>query len=140
MMGYGLKGIRRLAPVLLGAWVSTLTACASVAGGAASAAPLTIERVNLTAAGHFVDLRYRVTDVAAARAAFKPGAVFRLVDEKSGRAMAVPTTAKLGALRQTRGMNTGHTYFMLFMNGGVQPGSLVTAEIAGYKFRHLRIQ
>lgn len=130
---------KRFGAVLL---LLPLAGCAqlgtALSGGAQ--APLTVERVNVTAAGHFVDLRYRVTDVEAARAALKPGAVFRLVDEQTGHAMMVPTTAKLGALRQTKGLKTGHTYFMLFMNGGVRPGSLVTAEIAGFKFRHLRIQ
>jgi len=132
----------RVRYMMAGVMALLLGGCASLGGGAGAggSAPLVVERVNLTAAGHFVDLRYRVTDVDSARAAFKPGAVFRLVDENSGRTMLVPTTAKLGALRQTRGLKTGHTYFMLFMNGGVRPGSLVTAEIAGYKFRHLRIQ
>lgn len=131
---------RILLIVLLGVTASMMAGCANLRGGSASSAPLVIERVNLTAAGHFVDLRYRVTDAAAASSAFRPGAVFKLVDERTGRAMAVPTTAKLGALRQTRGLRAGHTYFMLFMNGGVRPGSLVTAEIAGFKFRHIAVQ
>ena len=119
-----------------------LVGCAQLGANlpGANRAPLIVERVNVTAAGHFVDLRYRVTDVEAARAAFKPGAVFRLVDEQTGHVMLVPTTAKLGALRQTKGLKADHTYFMLFMNGGVRPGSRVTAEIAGFQFRHLRIQ
>lgn len=132
----------RFSKALLLLPVLALAGCANVGGlpGAAKAAPLAIDRVQMTAAGHFVDLRYRVTDVEAAAAAFKPGAEYVLVDESTGRKMLVPTTAKLGVLRQSRGLKTGRTYFMLFMNGGVKPGSLVTAEIAGYKFRHLRIQ
>lgn len=130
----------RLSGVVLAALL--LAGCSSVGGlaGADGPAPIAVERVNLTAAGHFVDLRYRVTDVEGAKAAFKPGAVFRLVDEKTGRTMLVPTTAKLGVLRQTKGLKTGHTYFMLFLNAGVKPGSVVTAEMGGYQFRHLRIQ
>jgi len=102
--------------------------------------PITIERISVTAAGHFVDLRYRVTDLEAARLAFTPKAPHRLVDEATGYVMLVPTTEKLGALRQTRGLKTGHTYFMLFVNGGLRPGSLVTAEIAGFRFPHLVVQ
>ena len=102
--------------------------------------PIAVERISVTAAGHFVDLRYRVTDLEAARTVFTPKAMHRLTDEATGHVMLVPTTEKLGALRQTRGLKTGHTYFMLFVNGGLRPGSLVTAEIAGFRFPHLVVQ
>lgn len=104
------------------------------------ASPLVVERISITAAGHFVDLRYRVTDAAAAQAVLTPKATYRLIDERTGQAMLVPTTAKLGSLRQSRGLKTDHSYFMLFMNAGLQPGSMVTVDIAGFRFPHLRVQ
>lgn len=139
-MPMGSRSGRRLAgAVLAGALVAVLGGCATVPVAPAKP-PLEIERVAITAAGHFVDLRYRVTDVEAVRAALTPKAVYRLVDERTGKEMLVPTTAKLGALRQTRGLKTGHTYFMLFVNIGLRPGSVVTAEIAGFRFPHLTVQ
>jgi hypothetical protein len=134
-------GLRRRLAVL-----GMAAAAASLLGGCATlpvaqqTPPLKVERVAITAAGHFVDLRYRVTDVDAVRAALTPKAVYRLTDEQTGRVMLVPTTAKLGALRQTQGLKAGHTYFMLFVNNGLRPGSVVTAEIGGFRFPHLTVQ
>jgi hypothetical protein len=56
--------------------------------------------------------------------------------------MAVPTTAKLGALRQTRGVQKpDHTYFVLFLNSaGARSGSIVTAEIGDMRFENLTIE
>lgn len=137
--------LRRIAmAALAGIFAGGLSGCATTVPRQptlpTSPPPLVVERISLTAAGHFVDFRYRVTDVEAARMAFTPQAVYRLTDEQTGQIMLVPTTAKLGALRQTRGLKTGHTYFMLFVNGGLRQGSVVTAEIAGFRFEHLTVQ
>jgi hypothetical protein len=101
-----------------------------------------VESVHLTAAGHFVDLRYRVLDVGRAQAALGPKIRPRLIDEATGAVMAVPTTAKLGSLRQTQGeQKAGRTYFVLFVNSsGVREGSRVTAELGALRFEHLQIE
>lgn len=137
--------IRRVAlAAMAGILSGAVGGCASLPSASSRAppppSPITIERISVTAAGHFVDVRYRVTDLEAARNALTPKAMHRLTDEATGRVMLVPTTEKLGALRQIRGLKTGHTYFMLFVNGGLRPGSLVTAEIAGFRFPHLVVQ
>jgi hypothetical protein len=55
--------------------------------------------------------------------------------------MAVPMTAKLGSLRQTRGVQKrDHLYFVLFVNGaGLKSGSQVTAEIGDMRFEDLTV-
>jgi hypothetical protein len=100
-----------------------------------------VESVHLSAAGRFVDLRYRVLDAGRAQGALGPQVRPRLIDEATGAVMAVPTTAKLGSLRQTQGaQKPGRTYFVLFVNRGVREGSLVTAELGALRFEHLRIE
>ena len=107
----------------------------------AATAPIEIEAVRLTAAGHYVDLRYRVNDPERAQAELK-GVKPLLIDEKSGIAMAVPTTAKLGSLRQTSGtQKTGRSYFVLFINAaGLESGDVVTAEMGDLRFEKLIVQ
>jgi hypothetical protein len=103
--------------------------------------PIEVQSVRLTAAGHYVDLRYRVLDAAGATAALGPKVRPQLVNEASGAVMAVPMTAKLGSLRQTQGrQTTGRTYFVMFVNKGLQPGTHVTAELGELKFKHLVVQ
>lgn len=127
----------RLVPFLLCSGV--LSGCASLPP---AAQPISVESVRITAAGHYVDLRYRVRDAAAAQAALGPGIKPRLINEKTGAAMAVPSTAKLGSLRQTQNaQRPDHLYFVLFINSaGLKPGSRVTAELGPMTFRHLTVQ
>jgi hypothetical protein len=121
--------------------LSLLAGCATTAMREAPQA-IVIDSIHLSAAGRFVDLRYRVIDPAAATAQLGPKIRPRLIDERTGTVMAVPTTAKLGALRQTQGrQKPNHTYFILFANNGaVTAGSKVTAEIGPMTFRHLTVQ
>ena len=98
--------------------------------------------MRLTAAGHYLDLRYRVLDAERAQEALGPEVRPRLIDEANGTVMAVPMTAKLGSLRQTQAVQEpGRTYFVMFVNsGGVSPGSRVTAELGELKFEHLVVE
>jgi hypothetical protein len=56
--------------------------------------------------------------------------------------MAVPTTAKLGALRQTKAIQkTDRSYFVLFVNSaGLVPGSKVTAQMGDMTFEGLTVE
>ena len=101
-----------------------------------------IESIRLTAAGHYLDLRYRVLDADRANASLGPGIKPLLIDEDTGRVMAVPTTAKLGSLRQTRGeQRPDRSYFVLFVNSaGVKSGSRVTAEMGDMTFESIVIE
>ena len=125
--------------------------CASSPGSRKSQAevvppppPIRIESVRVTAAGHYLDLRYSITDVERATALFSPQVKVRmaLVDEQTGKEMLVPETAKLGALRQlARRPETGRTYFVMFDNQiGVGPGRTVKAVVGDYEFPGLKVE
>lgn len=131
----------KMALVLLALAATPLAACATTAPREAPR-PIAIDAVHMTAAGKFIDLRYRVLDAAKATELLGPKVRPRLIDERTGAILAVPTTAKLGALRQTQGkQTTGRTYFILFANNGsVGPGSRVTAEIGPMVFKHLAVE
>ncbi len=130
--------ITALILVVVAVW---LAGCAGL-DHVASAKPIAIESVRLTAAGHFVDLRYRVLDPAGANEALGPGVKPFLIDDASGQVMAVPMTAKLGSLRQTQAdQRPNRTYFVLFANtAGVSAGSRVTADLGGMRFTDLIVQ
>lgn len=103
---------------------------------------IAIESVRVTAAGHYIDLRYRVLDPVAANALLSPGVKPTLIDESSGIVMSVPMTAKLGSLRQTRGeQRPDRSYFVLFANtAGARAGSNVTAVLGDMTFENLTIE
>ncbi|MGB5719371.1 MAG: hypothetical protein WBM34_01670, partial [Woeseiaceae bacterium] len=103
---------------------------------------ISIESVRLTAAGHYIDLRYRVLDPVRANESLGPGVKPVLIDELTGATMGVPMTAKLGSLRQTRGdQRPDRSYFVLFANtAGVRSGSSVTAQLGDMRFENLTIE
>ncbi len=85
-------------------------------------------RVRRSAAGHLLDLRYRVLDPAKAAPLHARAQKPILVDERSGRKLVVPTTPKAGALRSTAPPKAGRIYFALFANpgGAVRRGDQVS--------------
>lgn len=86
-----------------------------------------ISSVRTTAAGHVVDLRYRVLDAGKASPLFARGVKPHLFDQASGRMLSVPSFPKTGSLRSGGRPMEGRTYFILFSNQGraVQCGSRV---------------
>jgi hypothetical protein len=131
-----------VAVVLLAACANTSPVHVVAESPPASGMAIAIDAIHMTAAGKFIDLRYRVLDADMATAQLGSKVRPRLIDERTGSTMAVPTTAKLGSLRQTQGaQKTGRTYFILFANNGsVGPGSKVTAEIGPMTFQHLTVE
>jgi len=113
-----------------------------VAQASDASGTLQVESVRLSAAGNYVDVRYRVLDSVRATQALGPKVRPRLLDEASGLEMGVPTTAKLGSLRQTQGQQrTGRTYFILFVNSArVGTGSSVTVALGDLRIAHLKVQ
>jgi len=78
-----------------------------------------VESLRLTAADYMLDLRYRITDPERAAAFFSRKTELQLVDPVSGARLAVPTTPKLGRLRQVaRKDMPDRSYFMIFANPG----------------------
>ena len=120
----------------------TLGGCAMGGPNLSDTPPIVVESVRTTAAGHYLDLRYRVLDPVRANEALGPGSKPTLVADATGAVMAVPTTAKLGSLRQTNAdQRLDRTYFVLFLNSaGVRAGSKVTAHLGGFTFDDLSIQ
>ncbi|MBS0387507.1 MAG: hypothetical protein JSR15_03415 [Proteobacteria bacterium] len=103
---------------------------------------LAIESVHMSAAGRLIDLRYRVIDPARAQRALGPKIRPKLIDERTGIEMSVPTTAKLGSLRQTQGQQrSGRSYFVLFVNTArIAPGARVRAELGELVYPNLLVQ
>jgi hypothetical protein len=105
-----------------------------------------ITALRLTAAGYMVDVRYRITDAGRASKTFlgrKHDELF-LVDEATGMRFAVPTTPKLGALRQ-RPKGDGEAdreYFVFFANPGrhLRAGDKVTLVAGNVRIPHLALE
>jgi hypothetical protein len=138
---------RGKAPV--GRWFFAAAAVLHLAGCAAgpaaqaeSPSPIKVEAVRLTAAGHYVDLRYRVVDPVRANELLGPGVKPVLVNQANGAVMGVPMTAKLGPLRQTQAVQrTDHLYFVMFVNSGaVTRGSTVTAQLGDIEIANLTVE
>ena len=92
-----------------------------------------------TAAGHMLDLRYRVTDPVKARDILDKRQKAYIVDQKSGKALPVPVTTA-GPLRQTTLQpEAGRIYFVLFSNpaGLVKEGSNVTVILGDFRAEDL---
>ena len=97
--------------------------------------------LRLTAAGHIIDFRYRVTDPKKALPLFDVRNKPTLIDQASGAKLSVPVAPKVGSLRQkTRKPEAGRIYFILFGNPGVvKAGSKVTLIIGDVKAENLTV-
>lgn len=95
-----------------------------------------------TAANHMVDFRYRVLDAEKAAPLFDRQTKPYLIHHKSGKALAVPSTAKVGALRNSNMPREGRVYWMFFGNHHhlVQRGDKVTVAIGDFKATDLTVE
>ena len=95
-----------------------------------------------TAAGHMVDFRYRVLDAEKAAPLFVRKTKPYLIHQDSGKALAVPNTAKLGSLRNSNIPQQGRTYWMFFGNshGVIQIGDKVTVAIGDFRATDIEVQ
>lgn len=98
--------------------------------------------LRLTAAGHLVDFRYRVTDPTKALPLFDRKGKPTLIDQASGKTLNVPVAPKIGSLRQkTVKPEVGRIYFILFGNPDVvKDGSKVTLVIGEVKVEDLTVE
>lgn len=88
-----------------------------------------------TALGQMLDLRFKVLDPEKAKPVLDKNKKSYLVDQKSGKTLAVPVT-KAGSMRQTTlKPEAGRVYFTLFANPGgiVKENSRVTLVIGDFK-------
>jgi hypothetical protein len=99
-----------------------------------------ITALRLTAAGHMIDFRYRVLDAEKAKPLFVRKTRPYLVHQASGKVLAVPTTAKVGALRTSDPPQANRIYWMFFGNNGlVRPGDRVDIIIGDFKAESLEV-
>lgn len=98
-----------------------------------------VTAVHIAAAGNMVDFRYKVIDAKKAEALFAKKTQPYLIHQKSGKALAVPRTAKVGPLMSSYQPQQGRTYWMFFGNQTklVQPGDAVTVVIGEFKIENL---
>ena len=85
--------------------------------------------IRQTGAGRMVDMRFMVSDPEKATAILSKDAKLTLIDESTGVRSNVPSTPKVGSLRQkTTVPEEGRGYFALFFNPGnvFKPGRKVT--------------
>lgn len=103
-----------------------------------------VQALRLSAGGFMLDLRYRVVDSERAKLLLDRRVPAYLVDEVSGAKLGVPTTAKLGKLRQgtLSNIHTDRDYGMLFGNPGrfLKPGAKVTLVAGDVQMRNLTVQ
>lgn len=95
-----------------------------------------------TAVGYMIDFRYRVHDAKKAAPLFKRQTKPYLIHQSSGKALAVPNTAKLGSLRTSNTPQNGRTYWMFFGNqrGLIHKGDKVTVAIGDFRVTDIEVK
>ncbi len=101
--------------------------------------------VSYAADGFWLAFRFRVLDPVKANMLFDSKFKPYLESESTGVKLAVPTAAKIGALRTTnRGHNVkaGKIYNIMFSNSGfqVQPGQKVSVVSGDFRAEHLTVR
>ena len=99
-------------------------------------------QVRSVSSGASLEFRYRVLDSGKAAVLNDKRATPYLVDQKSGRRLAVPTMEKVGALRQVANPEPGREYWMIFANPGklVKPGQRVDVVIGAFRASSLTVE
>ncbi len=94
------------------------------------------------AAGHMVDFRYRVVDAVKAAPLFVRHNKPYLINQASGKALAVPNTAKVGSLRNSYTPQEGRIYWMFFGNNHklIQKGDKVTVAIGDFRATDIEVK
>ena len=101
-----------------------------------------VTSIRMTANDHMVDFRFRVLDAKKADALFVRQTKPYLVDQKTGKVLAVPNTAKVGPLRNSNKPKEGKIYWMFFGNRGklVKAGNKVSVVIGEFKMENLVVE
>lgn len=98
--------------------------------------------VRSTAANYMLEFRYRVVNADKAAPLFVRKTKPYLIHKPSGKVLGVPTTAKLGPLRNSNTPQQGRTYWMFFGNAArlVKPGDTVKITIGDYDSGELTVE
>ena len=99
--------------------------------------------VRVSAAGYMIDFRYKVLDAEKAAPIARRENKPYLIDQASRAKLLVPTTPKIGSLRQTATKLTpGRVYGAMFSNPAhvVKAGSKVTIVIGECRIENLTVE
>lgn len=99
-------------------------------------------QVRETASGSLIRFSYRVVDAARASALNNKKSIPYLILQKTGARLEVPTTEKVGQLRQTAAPENGREYWMVFANVShmVKPGDRVDIVIGTFRANGLVVE
>lgn len=96
----------------------------------------------LSAAGYMIDFRYKVVDPDKAKPLFKlqtkPAAIY----DKTGDRLHVPSSAKIGSLRQRAStIEKDKTFFIFFGNPArtIKSGETISVIIGDFKAEHIQV-
>lgn len=101
-----------------------------------------LHSIRITAAGGFLDLRFKVLEPSEAKILLDPSVPATLVHEPTGKVLAV-ASSKIGRLRQRAVLpEPGREYFILFRNSGglVNPGEKVSLKVGSCEVEGLEVQ
>jgi hypothetical protein len=98
--------------------------------------------VRSISSGSSLEFRYRVVDPDKAQMLTDKRAKPFMIDQTTGNKLAVPTTEKIGELRQTATPELGREYWMVFSNPGklVKPGQRVDVMIGPFRAESLTVE
>ena len=102
-----------------------------------------IQALRLSAADNMLDFRYRVTDPDKARQLLKRGLKPWLLDRATGAKLSMPTTTKIGPLRQaTLAPKKDRVYYVMFANPGrfIKRGAMVDVVIGDFVAKDIVVQ
>jgi len=103
-----------------------------------------IASLRTSAAGNLLDFRFRIIDPEKASYLVDRRNKAYMIDQASGKVLSVPTTAKVGPMRQTvrYGLpKKDRIYFILFGNPHlIKPGDKVTVVIGDFKVENIVVE
>lgn len=105
--------------------------------------PIKVESIRLAASGLMIDLRYRVVDRKQAKLLLDRKTSITLTDQKTGAILGIPSTPKVGKLRQVPADDDpARIYWIFFTNTGgvVRPGTKVALSVGDMRINDLVVQ
>jgi hypothetical protein len=102
-----------------------------------------VEAIRWSADGYMLDFRYRVVDPEKALLIMDRAVKPYIIDEASGARFLIPSSPKVGPMRQTtRRPEAGRMYWLLFANPAkyIKPGNQVTVVVGDYRLEHLVVE
>jgi len=111
--------------------------------GAEEQLGIKVEALRWSADGYMLDFRYRVVDPEKALLIMDRSVKPYVIDEASGARFLIPSSPKVGPMRQTtRRPEAGRMYWLLFANPAkyIKPGNQVTVVVGDYRLEHLVVE